>query len=52
MFKFNDGKLYGGLYYIDTEITDISSVKTKEDIITDEIINKYFITVNSAHSIV
>lgn len=43
MFKFNDGKLYGGLYYIDTKITDISSVKTKEDIITDEIINKYFI---------
>lgn len=43
MFKFSDKTSYGGLYYIDTNITDINTVKTKLDIITDEIINKYFI---------
>ena len=48
MFKFNDSTLYGGLYYIDTEITDISSVKTKENIITNEIISKYFINLKES----
>jgi hypothetical protein len=48
LFKFNDSALYGGLYYIDTEITDISSVKTKENIITNEIISKYFINLKES----